>query len=507
MIELYRPEDCCGCTACQQVCPQRCVDLKKDNEGFLYPKVNYDSCVSCGLCNKTCPVINSIEFYPVKETYAAYVLEESKRYDSSSGGIFGAVAENVLGAGGIVCSVKMNHNIREAVFEIISEEKDLKYLRGSKYMQAYPQNIFAELKNYIDLGKQVLFCGTPCQVNCLKLFFGKECENLLTMDVICHGVPSPYLWQKYVNYLEKKYNSKIKSVNFRNKSNGWELFGIQASFNDDNLYFSEMKTDPYMQMFLSNFCLRPSCYDCKNKKFRLADITVGDFWGIKDVLPLYNDDKGISSVIVRTDKGIKKIYDIRNKLILKSVKYEDIIRKNTLEYTSVNKPKIRDSFYKDLDDLDMNNMIEKYVSFRGDNSNIMKDINVIGFHLYDKWLYLKRYGISLEEYFFDNGYRKIAVYGIGMIGKQLLDELKDTNIKVEFGIDINAHTIRKEMIKINTIDEIKDEWEVDAIIVTPVQYYLEIEKQIKEKCGNIIVISIEDVVEFVYRKHISTSNI
>ncbi len=363
MIKINTLEECCGCTACSQICPQKCIEMKKDVEGFLYPFTDYDKCVNCNLCNKVCPVINSRDSHPVIDSYASYVTDEKLRYESSSGGIFSALAERVLENKGIVCSVRMSADCRKAEFDIVNNSSDLAYLRGSKYMQTYPVHLFSRLKDSLEGGLPVLFCGTPCQVNGLKLYLGKEYNNLLAVDIICHGVPTSSLWKKYVDYIEKQSGKVIKKINFRCKKYGWERFGLLGQFENEKFYFSEMSKDPYIQMFLCNLCLRPSCHDCKNKKFRLADITIGDLWGINRFLPEFNDGKGVSAVIVRTERGQKFFEEIKKSVKRVLISYEDIIVQNSPEYTSVDRSEFREDFFSDLCSLDMEKIIEKYVGF------------------------------------------------------------------------------------------------------------------------------------------------
>lgn len=360
MIQINKPEECCGCTACLQICPRKCIEMREDAEGFLYPFVDKEQCINCDLCNDVCPVINSFEFHPVKEAYAAYVIDNEMRLSSSSGGIFGVIAEAVIKRKGIVCAVRMSEDCKEAVFDIVSDSKSLISLQGSKYLQAYPDQVFLELKSELDKRTTVFFSGTPCQVNGFKLFLGDEYDNLITMDIICHGVPVPFLWGKYIGHLEGIYNSVVINVNFRDKSHGWRNFGLLSRFKNNKTHYSEFSMDPYMGMFLRNLCLRPSCYECGSKKYRMADITVGDFWGIDNVFIDPNVNLGVSSVIVRNDKG-KEIFDEISAGIVKTpVIYEDIIKENSPEYMSVNRPLLREEFIRDIHSLDIKAVIKKY---------------------------------------------------------------------------------------------------------------------------------------------------
>ena len=223
------------------------------------------------------------------------------------------------------------------------------------------------IKDDLLAGKLVLFSGTGCQVNGLKNFLGKEYDNLLCVDVICHGTPSPALWKKYAEYQEKKNGGKLKGINFRCKDDSWTDFGMKEVLAElpqgeaKQLYISKDK-DPYMQMFLRNYCLRPSCYDCAAKKVKMADLTIADFWGINDVAPEMNDGNGTSLILIRTDKGMKEFETISSKLKLKEVAYEDGVKSNPAEYKSCCRPSQRDTFFEDMDAMEFEELEKKYAS-------------------------------------------------------------------------------------------------------------------------------------------------
>ena len=199
-----------------------------------------------------------------------------------------------------------------------------------------------------------MFSGTGCQINGLKSFLGKEYDNLVCVDVVCHGVPSPKLWRAYVTYQESKHG-KLKQINFRAKEESWQKFGMK----ENQLYIPKGK-DPFMNMFLDNFCLRPSCYECHAKYYKLADISIADFWGIEHVAPEMNDGKGTSLVITRTEKGQKIFESIKEKLKLKEVSYDDAVRENSAEYRSAQRPFQRETFFHDLDSQPFKVLIKKY---------------------------------------------------------------------------------------------------------------------------------------------------
>lgn len=296
----------------------------------------------------------------VLNTYAAYSVNDNVRLQSSSGAIFSLLAEQVLHQLGTVYGVTMSQNCRHAEFVRVDNQEDISKLRGSKYLQARVGNTYQQVKSDLETGLTVLFSGTGCQVNGLKNFLGKEYENLYCVDVICHGVPSPKLWEQYVQYVETQANVKLINVNFRCKDDSWSDFGIKRiDTNHKAMYVSKNK-DPYMLMFLRDYCLRPSCYECIAKKYKFSDLTIADFWGIDKVLPEMNDGKGVSLVIVRTNKGVELFDRIGADIIYKEVDYEDGVKENPAEYKSAKRPEERDYFFDDMAAMGFEKLKDKY---------------------------------------------------------------------------------------------------------------------------------------------------
>ena len=281
--------------------------------------------------------------------YAAY-YDNIIRAESSSGGIFSLLSVQFE----VVYGVAMSEDCYSA--EMTRVEGDISCLRGSKYLQAIIGDAFKQVKQDLFDGKRVLFTGTGCQINGLKSFLQKDYTNLTTVDVICHGTPSSKLWKEYIKYQEAKYG-KLKNVNFRCKDNSWQDFGMK----ENQLYISKDE-DAYMRMFLRNYCLRPSCYECHAKNTKNADITIADFWGIESVAPEMNDGNGISLIIVRTEKGQKLFESVKEKLKWKEVSYEEGIKGNPSEYKSVDRPAQRETFFNDLAVLPFSEMEKKYAA-------------------------------------------------------------------------------------------------------------------------------------------------
>lgn len=361
MIIIKNKKCCSGCSGCANICPQKCIAMVEDEEGFGYPQVDRSRCVNCGLCEKVCPILNKKRAKFIEPTaYAAYNNDEQIRMSSSSGGIFTVLAEYVIGKNGVVFGAGFDENFKVRHI-MIDNIESLEKLRSSKYSQSDIGNTFCEAKKILNNGRVVLFTGTPCQIGGLINFLGKDYENLITQDIICHGVPSPAILKKYISFRQNKENSKVVRINFREKIKGWEKYSFVFSFeNGKNYVCTPAKKDPIMKMFLHNKCLRPSCYECMFKtKYRLSDITLADFWGIRFVAPSMNDNRGTSLVLVHSPKGKKLFEEIQNKITFKQVNVEKAIKWNKSMTTSA-KPYKRDLFMKDFINEPFSKVVKKH---------------------------------------------------------------------------------------------------------------------------------------------------
>lgn len=310
------------------------------------------------------------------KTYAAYNKNEIQRINSSSGGIFYLLAEDVINKCGVVFGVCFNDKF-EVVHSYVDTIEGISKLCGSKYVQSKIGDSYINVKEFLEKKRLVLFTGTPCQINGLKLFLNKEYDNLICVDIICHGVPSPKLWNKYLKWIESKNKSELKSINFRCKDIGWNNFGMGITYKDGSNKYICKDRDLFMQLFLNNVCLRPSCYNCKAKENKLSDITLGDFWGIQNVCPELNDDKGISIVILRNLKGEKEFKNIISNLIYKEVDYNKAVKNNPAEYKSVIMPLNRNNFFEDIDNNGLRELRNKYIhrSIKGKIKSVLSMLN------------------------------------------------------------------------------------------------------------------------------------
>lgn len=288
------------------------------------------------------------------KSYVGYYTDNI-RDKSSSGGIFSALADYVFKKNGVVYGVSMSEDFYSAHYTRVSCAKNINKLIGSKYMQASVGNAFRNVKLDLDARRVVLFVGTACQINGLKSFLNINYDKLICVDIICHGVPSKMLWKQYLQNREKQIG-KCRYLNFRSKDQGWYNSGIK-----ENEIYTPQNENTYMRLFLKDLCLRPSCYECISKKNILSDFTLGDFWGVNNIAPEMNDDRGLSVIILRTVKAQKIIESIREQLVLKEVTYDEAVQDNPAEYESAKRPIARKNFYRDLQSMTFNNFEKKYL--------------------------------------------------------------------------------------------------------------------------------------------------
>jgi coenzyme F420-reducing hydrogenase beta subunit len=297
-------ERCTGCTACAAACPKNCIAMQADADGFLHPVIDESSCIGCGLCEKVCPVLHPVTLEHTPTAWAAKSRDEASRLKSTSGGVFPELAKDILERGGAVFGAAYDENFR--VIHICAENAaELDRLRGAKYAQSDLTGIFKDVKKRLAGGQQVLFSGTPCQVLGLKTFLRKNYENLLTADLVCHSVPSPLAWEKYLQHISGE--KQLSAVNLRCKDTGWSRYRYSNRFDfaDGSHRMDGSGESLYMKLFVGGYITRPSCANCPAKGYaRVSDLTLGDFWGIWDIRPELDDDRGVSLVMAQTEKGL-----------------------------------------------------------------------------------------------------------------------------------------------------------------------------------------------------------
>ncbi|MHB8077058.1 Coenzyme F420 hydrogenase/dehydrogenase, beta subunit C-terminal domain [Desulfosporosinus fructosivorans] len=332
IITIYsNKKECCGCTACMSICPKQAITMQPDEDGFVYPTVNDDLCVECGLCRKVCafqnvPVTPNVPL----ATYAAINRNQSVLAASASGGVFAALALIIFEKNGVIFGCAFNNNM-EPEHICVDNPTNIKNLQGSKYVQSSINVTYADAKLYLEQGRVVLYTGTPCQIAGLKSYLSKDYENLITADIICHGVPSATFFKGYINHLESKLKGKVIDFKFRDKSNGWGLIG-KAVYEKNGAVRQEFIapiTSYYYSYFLKGDIYRENCYECKYASAnRQGDFTMGDYWGIEKAHPEIETRNGVSVLLVNSAKGMALIERLGNNLDLTKSTFEQAREQN-----------------------------------------------------------------------------------------------------------------------------------------------------------------------------------
>lgn len=363
---------CSGCGACAVVCPRNCIAMTADEAGFLYPQVDESRCVTCGLCEKTCPIGKQSECGQTPLAFAVINQEVAIRKESTSGGVFTLVARQVLQNGGSVFGAAVTEGLK-IVHVGVTREKDLHRLRGAKYVQSDVGNTYTLARQRLEEGKQVLYTGTPCQIAGLKAYLGKEYENLICQDVICHGTPSPEAWRKYVDQRQRQAGAKVTAVSFRYKSPEWADYSLRMTFENGKVYQIPMDQDPYLRAFLHDLSLRAGCYNCAFKGVhREADLTLADFWGVWDVLPDMDDHRGTSLVLVHSEKGREVLENIRPLTQCREVDCKTALEYNPSMLRSPTMPESREKFFAGIRENDFDGVVNILVPPPGLKTRLVK---------------------------------------------------------------------------------------------------------------------------------------
>jgi len=350
MRQTVRPvkAECTGCGACASICPVQAIAMKPDEEGFLYPAVDGEKCIGCDLCEKRCPVGKPLEEHK-QQIYGVFHKDGQVRSISSSGGVFTALARETLNNGGVVFGAAFDESLRVEHIGAF-DETELAGMRGSKYVQSDAADAIANAKSLLERGIPVLFSGTPCQIAGVKAAVGKKhADQLLTVDFVCHGVPSPGVFASYLKELESKHQRRVTGYGFRDKRLGWKDFSAVATFEDGSESVGQQRTEPFLYGFLQNLYLRPACVQCAalRSNRRMADITMADLWGAQNICPEKDDDKGLSLVFLNTKAGKQAFEACRNQLEAFPIKStEALLRFNpSIEHTASAHPK-RSAFFR-----------------------------------------------------------------------------------------------------------------------------------------------------------------
>ncbi|MDF2984980.1 MAG: hypothetical protein K0R50_490 [Eubacterium sp.] len=358
-----KKNSCYGCSSCTQVCPTEAISFLQDNEGFFYPEIDQSKCIDCGMCRKACPIFK--EFKAVEENYpeihAVWNKDESVRKSSTSGGVFSALARNILSQGGVVFGAVFDDDIK-VIHEGVYAPEHLYRLQGSKYTQSLIGECYKEVRSLLKENKKVLFSGTPCQVSGLYAYLGKSNDNLYTCDCVCHGVPSPGVFELYKQHLQKTNKSEIQSFKFRNKLKGWKNYNVSVAFKNGTDVHTNFKEDPYMIGFIKNMYLRPSCHECKYASVqRQADITLADFWGVEKYNPQLDDDKGTSLILANSPKGARLLEACKEELVIHKADLQAAVRENPSLTGPASPNRQRSKFFKHMPETDFEALHKRFL--------------------------------------------------------------------------------------------------------------------------------------------------
>lgn len=415
MIQITEKSRCNGCHACANICPKRCIAMQSDKEGFWYPVVDTALCIDCDLCKKVCPELTvtdtasvqlqsavashvksaqdartpiaseniaktntvdenesktntSTEEISFPIVYAAYSANDAVRLESSSGGIFTLLAEAVIAQGGVVFGAAFQPDFSVAHCYAETVEALAKF-RGAKYLQSKIGDSYVQAKIFLQAGRTVLFSGTPCQIGGLKSYLGmlnanlgaNAYPNLLCQDIICHGVPSPKVWQEYIAFRQEQAGANLEQASFRDKGNGWKSYEMRMNFSNGEVYHRYNRNDLLSTAFGKNVSLRPSCFDCAFKgASRQADITLADFWGIQHYKPTLDDDKGTSLIVLHSVQGQQAFEALANKMTIESVELVEALKYNPSMLYSATENKNRTAFFAALGAMPFDKLVHKY---------------------------------------------------------------------------------------------------------------------------------------------------
>lgn len=362
MIEIKEKSECCGCRTCEKVCPKKCISMKPDSEGFLYPEVDHTKCINCNLCVKVCPILNKPASLPIQKGYIARNRDMKILKTSSSGGFFSALCELVIDREGVVFGASFNEEL--AVRHVKAESlDDCIGFRGSKYVQSDVSDTYIEVKEALKQGKWVCYSGTPCEISGLRNYLGRDYDHLILVDFVCHGVPSPKLWKEYLKYMSEQYHSDIIKANFRSKKNGYQSSTMHLKFANSKDYYGSVRTDIMLKSFFRNICLRESCYKCAFKgKERCSDLTIYDCWHAGKILDVEDDDLGYTSILVRSDKGISFINELNHQLEIYEKPIDEVIPiGGGMLVKNAQRHKDRDDYYSMMNDVGLKEAFDRYL--------------------------------------------------------------------------------------------------------------------------------------------------
>lgn len=363
MININDKTKCCGCTACANICPKNCITMEADDEGFLYPVVDENKCIKCGLCEKVCPIVHKTERMSCNsEVYAIQLKDKTALKECASGGFYAALSQFAVEQGGIIWGAVYDKDFH-VVHAPAETDEECKAFRGSKYVQSNLGMSYRNVKEALEINKLVCFSGTPCQIEGLKKYLGKDYENLLTVDLVCAGVPSPKLWDEYIDMQQKNFDSPLKYANFRYKTYGYQCSTMRLEFENSRIYSKSGRIDPMMYFFVNGIAKRPICYECPFKGVnRVSDFTIFDGWHAAQLAGIKDNDRGFTFLIAHSVKGKKVLERLQKYIDCYRVNKDNAILCDGIMLE--NQPKRnndRDKFYKVLNSGGLNECMKQFM--------------------------------------------------------------------------------------------------------------------------------------------------
>lgn len=361
MIEIKDKTTCCGCTACSSICPKGCIEMRTDEEGFLYPHVRENECINCNVCEKACPILNHIENEENLEQTAAIVQNKDQEIcrQSTAGGAFTAIAEYTIDKGGIVFGVEIrpDYTVRHTTVETKDE---LVKFRNSKYVQSDVGNAYVLAKKHLESGRLVCFSGTPCQIEGLRHYLKKDYENLILVDVVCRAVPSPGVWKKYIAMETERYGD-MQSIRFRDKTLGYQYSTMELKDNRGNVYRGGIESQPWLRMFFSGMIIRPSCTECVfRSRYRNSDFTIWDCFNVYSIDKSFNEDIGTTRMLIHTKKGKQIFEQIKSSFTYKDLDANAAVKGVQEMIESPRAHRRKNEFFSDIEELSMSELLQKY---------------------------------------------------------------------------------------------------------------------------------------------------
>lgn len=354
---------CFGCNACRDICPTSAIIMVEDKEGFKYPVIDEEKCIHCNMCRKVCPYGNhmhkeeKVDIFP--KVYAAMHKSDETLEQSTSGGMFTPMYKNILARGGKIVGVKYTDDM-EVIYDIAGTEEECQAFRGSKYVFADSRDVKPRVKELLDNGTPVLYSGNPCQIAGLKNYLRKDYDNLYTVEIICHGTPSPKVFGLYIEYLENLYKSKVIDFEFRNKLRGWSTPYVCIKFESGEVLLEQANKNNFNRAFLSNNIQRPCCYTCEfaDLKLGVGDITIGDYWGIENQHPEMFDQKGVSVIKINNEQGLKFFEEFKDQFNLIESTYDKAYAANHKK--PMNLVAKRNQLMSQIDDVEINKLLQNF---------------------------------------------------------------------------------------------------------------------------------------------------